>query len=108
MGAAAVPAIVFHGDQDKAVHPSNAERVVSDALARGSFADAASVKRARRRGHAYSRSVHRDANGRRVLESWIVHGAGHAWSGGSHAGTYTDPQGPDVSEAMLRFFLEAR
>ena len=109
VGAAAVPAIVFHGDQDKVVHPSNAERVVSDALARGSFADAASVEAGQAPGgHAYSRSVHRDANGRPVLESWIVHGAGHAWSGGSHAGTYTDPQGPDASEAMLRFFLEAR
>jgi poly(3-hydroxybutyrate) depolymerase len=52
--------------------------------------------------------VYRDANGRAVLESWVVHGAGHAWSGGSEAGRFTDSRGPDASEAMVRFFLQAR
>jgi poly(hydroxyalkanoate) depolymerase family esterase len=99
-----VPTIVFHGDRDGTVHPRNGEQVLHQ------WADGAGRATVRRGqvsgGRAYTRSVYRDAGEEPVAERWIVHGAGHAWSGGSSRGSYTDPQGPDASAEMVRFFLE--
>jgi poly(hydroxyalkanoate) depolymerase family esterase len=103
-----VPAIVFHGDRDSTVHPRNGDQVIaqSASAATGLYTrvDHGQVPG----GHAYSRTVHSDAHGQTILEQWVVHGAGHAWSGGSPAGSYTDPRGPDAGQEMLRFFLEHR
>jgi hypothetical protein len=57
-------------------------------------------------GIRYTCTVQRDDNGRSVLEQWVLHEAGHAWSGSSTAGSYTEPRGPDASREMMRFFLQ--
>jgi hypothetical protein len=43
---------------------------------------------------AYTRTVQLDDAGGEILEQWVLHGAGHAWSGGSASGSYTDARGP--------------
>jgi poly(hydroxyalkanoate) depolymerase family esterase len=91
------PTIVFHGDQDGTVHPANGERFASGV--------ADTPQRGRSEGgRDYTRTVYREA-GHVVAEHWTVHGAGHAWSGGSSRGSFTDASGPDASAEMLRFFL---
>jgi poly(hydroxyalkanoate) depolymerase family esterase len=102
-----MPTIVFHGDQDKTVHPCNGTRVIARATADNEFCGT-TVRKDTPSGHTYSHSVQRDADGQSVLELWELHGAGHAWSGGSPAGSYTSHAGPDATEEMLRFFLEHR
>ena len=102
-----VPTIVFHGDQDTTVHPGNGDAVIARAKETTTPDLRLSVQYGRvPGGHAYSRTVQRDASGRAILEQWVIHGSGHAWSGGSPAGSYTDPRGPDATREMLRFFLE--
>jgi poly(hydroxyalkanoate) depolymerase family esterase len=102
-----VPAIVFHGDQDATVHPHNGNQVIAQ-LQEGLHADLRMMIEHGRAagGRAYTRTIYRDPSGDAMFELWITHGAGHTWSGGSPAGSYTDPQGPDATREMLRFFLE--
>jgi poly(hydroxyalkanoate) depolymerase family esterase len=100
-----VPAVVFHGDQDTTVNPRNGEAVVAQSAQARAFKTQAEKGQVPD-GHAYSRTLHTDATGRTVIEQWVIHGAGHAWSGGSLTGSYTDPRGPDASREMLRFFME--
>jgi poly(3-hydroxybutyrate) depolymerase len=99
-----VPTIVFHGDADRTVNPCNSDHVIAQARQ-----DAALTKMVTHgetpRGMAYTRTVQQDDVGGEVLEQWVLHGAGHAWSGGSANGSYTDRRGPDASREMVRFFL---
>jgi poly(hydroxyalkanoate) depolymerase family esterase len=100
-----VPTIIFHGDRDTTVHPNNGDRILEQSASATS--PKANVYRGRvPHGHAYTRTILTDAGGRAISEHWNIHGAGHAWSGGSPAGSYTDPRGPDATREMLRFFLE--
>ncbi len=109
-----VPAIVFHGDRDRTVHPRNADHLLARYLAANTAGgrDAVSelIPRTPPRrgqvpgGHAYTCATYHDADGRAIVERWTIHGLGHAWSGGSLPGSYTDPKGPDASAEMVRFF----
>jgi len=98
--------IVFHGDADRIVHPSNAARIVEAQARLGDCVERVKAISFARR--AYSCTVTRDKTGAAVVEQWLIHGSGHAWSGGSPDGTFTDPHGPDASREMLRFFREER
>ncbi|MGL3104957.1 extracellular catalytic domain type 1 short-chain-length polyhydroxyalkanoate depolymerase [Bradyrhizobium sp. BR 1432] len=104
-GKTSVPTIVFHGDRDTTVHPKNGDQIIEQSA--GAMRPTTKVLRGRvPHGHAYTRTILIDGAGRAVFEHWNIDGAGHAWSGGSPAGSYTDPQGPDATREMLRFFLE--
>jgi poly(hydroxyalkanoate) depolymerase family esterase len=87
--APTVPTIVFHGDADTVVHPSNGEYALG-------------IDAVREDGEAGGRSYIRTR--RPAFEHWLVHGAGHAWSGGDGLAPYADAKGPDASREMLRFF----
>ena len=102
-GPGVVPTIIFHGDADKTVSAGNAEQVAMQAAA-GALAARTETGRAPD-GMRYSRTLYADADGRDVVEKWLVHGAGHAWFGGSPAGSYTLARGPDATAEMVRFFL---
>jgi len=110
-----VPVIVFHGDRDTTVHPRNAEQLLAyfrteegtpgGRNAAGKQVPPIAVRKGQvPDGHTYTRATQRDAEGRPIMEQWTVHGLGHAWSGGSSAGSYTDTKGPDASAEMIRFF----
>jgi poly(hydroxyalkanoate) depolymerase family esterase len=104
----AMPVIVFHGDRDATVDSSNGDlalaQCVPPAEAGSEDASVKVEKGAVANGRTYTKTILHDVQGKVVAEKWLVHGAGHAWSGGSSNGSYTDPQGPDAAREMLRFF----
>jgi len=104
-GKTSVPTIVFHGDRDTTVHPKNGDQIIEQS-ARATRPTTKVLRGRVPHGHAYTRTILIDGAGRAISEHWNIDGAGHAWSGGSPAGSYTDPQGPDATREMLRFFLE--
>jgi poly(3-hydroxybutyrate) depolymerase len=107
----AVPLIVFHGDRDHTVQPSNGAHIVQQAQeAHAAQSGDTSLQNSTQAGVApggrrFSRTVHVDAEGRTWIEHWTLHGAGHAWSGGHASGSYTDGTGLDASAEMVRFFM---
>ncbi|MDR3451512.1 MAG: PHB depolymerase family esterase [Rhodoferax sp.] len=106
-GTGAVPpVIVFHGDADATVHPRNGAALVSAAQGSSNGGAAPRVSEGRSaQGQGFTRSEHLAGDGSVAVEHWRLHGAGHAWSGGSAQGSFTDPRGWDASAEMLRFFL---
>jgi poly(hydroxyalkanoate) depolymerase family esterase len=102
-----VSTIVFHGDRDATVHPDNAKGVMA-----ASVGASARIEAVRAPGMSSKRQstrhIYRNPAGDIIGERWDIHGAGHAWAGGSENGSYTDRTGPDATAEMLRFFFERR
>jgi len=107
-----VPVIVFHGCSDRSTAPVNADHIIRARLAAegtpGREPTQPVVVQGDAGGRPYTRTIHTGTAGQTIAESWLVQGAGHAWSGGRPSGSYTDPLGPDASAEMVRFFLEHR
>jgi len=102
-----VRTIVFQGDADQTVHPVNADRIVAAVSADHLSAWTERTGRSPG-GREFVCSLLAAGDGTPVVEYWRIKGAGHAWSGGSPEGSYTDPAGPDASAEMVRFFLSRR
>ena len=119
MGAyhAPVPAIVFQGDADATVPPVNAEQTIQQWISTNDYADDGShngsVPTTRSStssgsvagGYTFDIDYYRNAAGANLEQRYLIHGMGHAYSGGSTAGTYTDPKGPDATNITYDFFL---
>lgn len=102
-----MPIIVFHGDRDTTVHPANGDALIAQGAGTVAHAQGAQPGKVPN-GHAYTRTMHHRDDGTLHAEQWTIHGAGHAWSGGSANGSYTDGKGPDASREMMRFFTTRR
>jgi poly(hydroxyalkanoate) depolymerase family esterase len=110
-GKRILPTIIFHGDGDATVHPRNGDRLLAHLDAGDRHGSSVQVTTRRGRatgGYGYTRFTYKDEDGGALAERWSVHGLGHAWSGGGHPGSYTDPKGPNASAEMVRFFLQHR
>ena len=104
-----VRTIVFHGDSDATVALKNGEEVASQAVRAFNAERGRTLQQVVERCSAGGRDCtvthYLDNNDQALVETWTVHGASHAWSGGSAKGSYTDAKGPDASAEFVRFFL---
>ena len=98
--ALAVPAIVFHGTADRTVAFANAAALLPD----GKMPSDAFLRSDRIGGRQVSVATVTIPGQSHPSELWEVAGLGHAWSGGNAAGSYADPEGPDATAEMMRFF----
>jgi len=106
--ATRMPTIIFHGAADTVVNPRNGRFVALRALEPYEGLDRSEKAGSIKGGREYTRTRYRVGRGRSHAEHWVVHGAGHAWSGGRAGASHTDPGGPDASREMVRFFLAHR
>lgn len=101
-----IPTIVFQGTSDKTVNPANADNIVAQ-LSSGFKASRLQPITTREgvtpQGYHFTSRV---LGAPSLIEQWSVEELGHAWSGGSKDGTYTDERGPDATREIMRFLLE--
>jgi poly(3-hydroxybutyrate) depolymerase len=116
MGAHArvMPLIIMQGDADTTVPPANAQLLLKQFLGADDLADDGVAN-----GSVSTTAAHHDTatasggdtydvdtydfGGASLIESWTIHGMGHAWPGGPAGLAYSDPKGPDASHEIYRF-----
>lgn len=98
------PMIIFQGDEDKTVHPRNAEAIACQCIA-GRVSQTIEETGQAMNGRRFTRRLVLDSGGEAIVEMWLIHHAGHAWAGGDTTGSYTDPKGPDATREMFKFFF---
>jgi poly(hydroxyalkanoate) depolymerase family esterase len=104
-GGRAMPLIAIHGGADAVVAPVNSRQLAAQ------WAGVLGVRsifpeHAAEGGRDVETTRWIAADGSTAVELAIVSGLGHAWSGGSPEGTFTDAAGPDASRRILRFLLD--
>ncbi|MEC5422604.1 PHB depolymerase family esterase [Virgibacillus sp. C22-A2] len=109
-----VPVIVFHGTNDFTVRPINGDQVITQWIRTNNlvYSDKNSISETPSEtiqhqvpnGRSYTQYIYKNTTEQTILEKYVVQGMGHAWSGGSYQGSYTDPNGPNASERMWNFF----
>jgi poly(3-hydroxybutyrate) depolymerase len=110
-----MPTLLFHGTSDSTVSMTNTHQtgaqwaqtndLAYDGLDDGDIDNTADASVSGTACRSYTRYDYRNsATGGTVMQKYIISGLGHAWSGGSTAGTYTDPCGPDASTLVANFF----
>lgn len=111
MGARAkvIPVLIVHGSKDTVVPPLHAAQLLVQWLVVNGAMDAPRDESSHvlEDGYRYTRAQYTNRDGRVVVESIVVAELGHAWSGGSAEGTYTDAKGPNATDEMIRFFRSA-
>ena len=108
-----IPTLIIQGKADKLVSPANMDVLVTQWMTANDLADGGRRSHVDEMlngavyatpGHGVTGSRVINVRGLTNVESWSVEGLGHAWSGGSATGTYTDPTAPDAT-AIIRDFL---
>jgi poly(3-hydroxybutyrate) depolymerase len=104
LGGRRLPLFALHGAADAVVAATNSRQLA------GQWAgvlglSASPAERSTEGGLAVERTRWKAADGATAVELVIVDGLGHAWSGGSPQGTFTDARGPDASRLVLDFLL---
>ncbi len=116
--ARVVPTIVFHGTDDHVSNPENGNQVTqqwlytnqlaSHGTFKADFKDPSSTTTSPAGPHeerSYTVDTWRDDQGRDVVTYYRVEGMNHRWSGGTPGVPFTDPSGPDASQAFYEFFM---
>lgn len=110
-----MPTIVFHGNSDYVVQKVNGNQVLSqwaqtndmldDGQDNNSIIDTPNTTESKtvEGGRSYTVYSYKDAQGNVLMQKYLVDGMGHAWSGGSSLGNYTDSKGPDASKIIWGF-----